>query len=523
MAILFIFTIAIVFCNMVISPQYEMVYSQYNQSILHLIGKMMKSGKVPYRDVIDHKGIYILLLHYLAEVIGESNHIGLFIIGTIFIFISVLYLYKICYLINIKNDISIQPASIIAIIASLTFASIHSLYVVSYGTLQSETFVVTGIIISLYYFLRDVYNNDFALGHTMLYGIIFAFIIFIKANYAIYFLWIAVYIFYKTKNVTHEVLSDTIGEKHHESTSTAITKILLHIKYGILGILIGIAPAIIYAIFNNCFSEMFYYTFTVNAIYSRAPYFGFDSKLDSVLYTISQFKNIYLFLMIGLLASIIINWKEFKGKKIRIVLINSFAIMIILIIATLTSGRDYSYYLIVLLPFLCMIINEVCKSIYLILNVIKIKFIKNIIVTLMILSLLLATWIITLSQGRDLMIKNGKEQLKVAKFIKDSYNKVYAGSKKKLFILGSELYAYDYIGVLPDFKYFAIPMIELKYYSEPYTDALEYLKSKKADVVVAGVGASMSEFYKHTDLKTILDNNYSLIGFNFGRTVLSSK
>ena len=463
----------------------------------------MKSGKVLYRDVIDHKGIYILLIHYLAEVIGSNNHIGLYIIGTLFIYISVLYLYKICFLINTKNNVKELSSTIISMIPALTFAFVQSLYIVSCGTLQSETIIVSGILISLYYFLSDIYDNNFFLRHTMLYGIIFAFIFFIKANYTIYFLWIAVYTFYKIKLSKPNVLQ--------------------HIKFGIIGILIGLAPGILYALFNNCLSEMFYYTFIVNAIYSKAPYFGFDSKFDSIIYTLSQFKYIYLVLILGLLLSIIVNWKEFQNKKTRMQLINAFAIMFMLIVATLASGRDYSYYLIVLLPFLSITVNEICKSIYLMLNVIKVKVIKNVLAVLLLALMTYATCKIALQQGRDLMVKNGKEQLKVAKFIKDNYNKVYASNKKKLFILGSELYAYDYIGVLPDFKYFAIPMIEIKYYKTPYVDALDYLMSKQADVVIIGVGASTSEFYKQTDLKAILDNNYNMIGFNYGRTALVPK
>ena len=540
--ILLIATALIVFFNMVISPQYPMVYSQYNQSILYLIGKMIKSGKVPYRDVIDHKGIYILLIHYFAEVIGSNNHIGLYIIGTIFIYISVLYLYKICLLINVKNNVKELPSTIISAISALVFAVVQSLYIVSYGTLQSETIIASGIIISIYYFLSDIYNNDFSLKHTMLYGIIFAFIIFIKANYAIYFLWIAIYIFYKIKfskspsavgvmQSTIGVKQSTVGasnanpcrcEPREQHVGTNIF-VLQHIKFGIIGIIIGIAPGILYAIFNNFLSEMFYYTFIVNAIYSKTPYFGFDSKFDSIIYTLSQFKYIYLALILGLFLYIIVNWKEFQNKKTRMQLINAFAIMFMLIISTLASGRDYSYYLIVLLPFLSIIVNEICKSIYLLLDLIKIKVIKNVLVILILLLITFTTCNIALQQGRDLMIKNGKDQLKVAKFIKDNYNNVYAGNKKKLFILGSELYAYDYIGVLPDFKYFAIPMIEIKYYKTPYVEALDYLMSKKANVVIAGVGASMSEFYKYTDLKAIFDNDYDIIGFNYGRTALTPK
>ena len=61
--LLFLIAAVFVYANMVISPKFPMYYAQYNQSIFYLIGKMMKAGKVPYVDMIDHKGIYLFLLH----------------------------------------------------------------------------------------------------------------------------------------------------------------------------------------------------------------------------------------------------------------------------------------------------------------------------------------------------------------------------------------------------------------------------------------------------------------------------
>ena len=535
-AILLIITSTIVFFNMVISPIYPMVYSQYNQSILYLIGKMMSIGKVPYKDVIDHKGIYVLLLHYLAEIISGNNHIGLYIIGTIFVFISVLYIYKILFFINSKNNIKELPTIIISIISSLAYAVIISLYNVSYGTLQSETFITAFIIVSIYYFICDIYDDEFHLKYFLLYGIIFSFIIFIKANLCIYFLWIAIYIFYK--------------ETKKNKSDNKFKKVFAHLKYGVLGILIGAAPGIIYAILNNCLNEMFYYTFTVNAIYSNAPYFGLNTKLESIVYTLSKFKYIYLFFIIGKFGDTqgklgdgvayflhifdkkktqsynknnVQSQSQSHDKSHSAYYINTFMIMIMLIIATLISGRDYSYYLIVLLPFVSIIINNILKIIYLILTFIKVKVIKNVLIVFALICIVFASWKIALINGRDLMVKNGKEQLKVAKFIKNSYRNVRGLGKKNLYILGTEIYAYDYVGVLPEFKYFAIPMIEFKYYKEPYEEALKYLEEKNADVVIIGQGGAMSEFYKYTNLTEFLDNNYSMIGMELGRTALTPK
>ena len=503
--VLFIITALVVFFNMVISPQYPMVYSQYNQSILYSIGKMIKSGKIPYKDVIDHKGIYILLIHYFAELLGSSNHIGLYIIGTIAIFISVLYLYKTFYLINLKCNIGELPSTIISMLSALAFAVMQSLYVVSYGTLQSETFIVAGITITMHYFIKDLQNDNFSLKHTMLYGIICSFILFIKANYNIYLVWIALYIFYRL-----------IKEKNY-------SQIFKHLKYGLIGIIIGITPGMLYAICNNCVKEMIYYTFIVNSIYSNTPYFGMNSKIESIFYTLSQFKIIYLVLISGMIEIIVVNFKVLKKSLAKSISLSFLFIMLLLMVSTLVSARDYSYYLIVVLPIACLIINYTLQVFYRVLNIIRIKPLKIALASVFVLAILLVTATLNVQYGRDLMVKNGKEQLKVAKFIKESYKNSFGGTGKKLFILGSELYAYDYIGVIPDFRYFAVPMIEFKYYKEPYLEAIDYLSEKKADVVVIGRGASMSEFYKYTSLQSTLDSNYNMIGFNYGRTVLTKQ
>ena len=206
--VLFFATAAIIYNNMVISPKYPLVYSQYNQSILYLIGRMIKSGKVPYIDVIDHKGIYVLLIHYLAATIGENNHIGLFIIGVFSNFLSVVFIYKIIIAISIEelkisekknttqneSNCKIFIIEITAIFSSLLCVVLQSLYTISYGTLQSETFITTIIVVSIYYFIKDVINNNYEYKHTFLYGIMFSTILFIKPNYNLFYLAIAILI-----------------------------------------------------------------------------------------------------------------------------------------------------------------------------------------------------------------------------------------------------------------------------------------------------------------------------------------
>ena len=73
--------------------------------------------------------------------------------------------------------------------------------------------------------------------------------------------------------------------------------------------------------------------------------------------------------------------------------------------------------------------------------------------------------------------------------------------------------------MLPQFRYFAVPMIGYEYYSEPYLETIKYIDSRKADILVVGLGASLSEFYNHTNLVDTVNRNYKLISNVYGRQV----
>lgn len=541
--IMFLATITIIYYNMAISIKYPAVYLQYNQNILYLIGKMIKNGKVPYIDVIDHKGIYVLLIHYIAALLGENNNIGLFVIGIIFNFITAVYIYKILIIVartipymskeqnNVKNEtkkvnekqqdvlnnsfnntltIDNNIIKTFALLASTLYVILQSLYSISYATLQSETFITLGIVVSIYFFIYDVINDKWLIGsnkynlkHTLIYGIVFSYILFIKPNYNLYFLGIAIII-----------LISCIKDGK-------IKNIFKHIIYGVIGMIIGAMPGIIYAICNHNLKEMFYYTFFVNAIYSNAPYIGLNTKIESILWTLSQFIHIYLVVFIGLLFLSIISAILYKNKITFTTFISLTPLSFLVIISTLVSARNYSYYLMVLLPFIVLIIFGVLITIFYGVNKLSgiLKIIKYVFALVVVTTFLLSTVYISKKYGSDLMIKNGKDHLKVADSVKDVYKENVYGNRKELLILGSEIYLYDYIGVLPQFRYFAVPMIGYEYYSEPYLETIKYIDSRKADILVVGLGASLSEFYNHTNLVDAVNRNYKLISNTYGRQV----
>lgn len=489
---------------MAISPKYPIAYAQYNQTIYYLFGRMMKSGKIPYIDMVDHKGIYIFLIHYLGELICEYNHIGLYLIAVIFLYVSALYIYKTIFFLNSNDNINNHKVKIISILGSISYVVIQSLYAISYGTLQGETFINAGIIISIYYFIKDAYNNDFDFKHTFLYGIVFAFILFIKANYDLFFIGIAIYIFIKK-----------ISDKKC---------IIKHMLIGILGIFVGLLPGLLYSLFTNSFSEMIYNTFVVNAIYSSKPYFGTSTKLESLLVTINDFKIYYLLLIIGMIVAILLVNRVYKNNRLKDVYTLIFALMLLILASILMSMRNYKYYLIVSLQFIPIIFSTIVVSLLVILGKFKLKLITTIVGCLIVGLIAVFMFRISNTYGKDRMIKNGKEQLLIANFVKDANNNLLIPKKNRnLFVLGQELYIYSHLNIMPSFKYFAMPIIEIKHYDMPYIETYNYILNSEPDVLVVGLSVTGQELFKYTDVDSVINSNYKVVSSKYARTVFKRK
>ena len=504
--IIFALTFIIIWAYMVISPQYPLVYGQSNQNVYCLVGKLIKNGKVPFVDIADHKGVYVFLIHCFAEMICEYKHIGLFVVGLIFIYVSALYIYKIVVILNSKTNINKITLNTIAILSSISYVLAQSIYIFSNSSLQSETFINTTIIIAIYYFIYDIYiaENNFSSKHTVIYGIIFAFIFYIKANYDLLFLEFCVYMFIKMFKNKSDILK--------------------HLKSGILGIFIGLLPGTLYLLYTKSFFAMLHDTFVVNAIYSNSPYFGLDSKLDSIIYTLKSYGPYFTYLIAGMIVAKFLVKYVYKEKELSKVYSQIIYIMLLILVSIMASARDYSHYLVVSLEFIPIILSTMLVSICIGLQKFRVKHIQVAYTSFV--TILCVVLMIKIGNvyGRDKLLENGKEQLQVAQFVENTYKRELSHLKnQEFFVLGQEFYIYNYLNILPDFKYFILPIVEMKYYPDPYEATLEYIKSAKPFVVAVGIGNAVNELWKYTEMSKYLDANYKLVAYGYGRSILRRK
>ena len=102
-------TICIMFFLTASSPFLK--YIDVDSAVFNTIGRGMAVGKVPYRDMFDHKGWYIYFFNCLGALISPDNTVGLFIIECLFMLANVYLVYKTAMMVHgdlLKTNITVS-------------------------------------------------------------------------------------------------------------------------------------------------------------------------------------------------------------------------------------------------------------------------------------------------------------------------------------------------------------------------------------------------------------------------------
>lgn len=90
-----------------------------------IIGKGMKYGMVPYRDLYDQKGMFIFFLYYLANIITSNSFFGVYVIEVISAFLFLLISLKTVRLFCDSDKYALALASILACTTYASFSFSH--------------------------------------------------------------------------------------------------------------------------------------------------------------------------------------------------------------------------------------------------------------------------------------------------------------------------------------------------------------------------------------------------------------
>lgn len=96
-SLLFLFALLVCFFNTKNSPFY--LFNDWcDPNIYFSIGKGVFNGKIPYKDLFDHKGPLIFLIYGIGYLISNMTLSGIFLIQVCLWTVSMIYAYKLSML-----------------------------------------------------------------------------------------------------------------------------------------------------------------------------------------------------------------------------------------------------------------------------------------------------------------------------------------------------------------------------------------------------------------------------------------
>ena len=493
MLIIIIFSFVFFYNFNAISPVNNEIVFENDLAIFYTAGLSMKRGLVLYRDLFDHKGPYIYFLFYIASLIGEVNHIGLYILFSTLFSILFIFIYKIIFLYTDNKNISLLTAlsSILYMFNDWT----------SYANVSPENIIYLYVAISIYLFLNDrkknyegKKNNTYL--NIFIIGIFAGFIL--MSKYSLVLLLIPIIVIY---------MIDIIKNKD-------VKKLFFMFLFGYLGVLTGLMPGIIYIFKNNIFKDFVeaYIIFNTKYLGDKfilvKRYTGYTESLFEIL---NNFKFVFLMCVVSLYimykkynTNITVNpnnsdeiKKFYKEKILSYILLVIFSIISIMI-----TKRSYSYYTSILVvgfvPLCYICINFILKLT---------KYKK--VVTIWIIYLL---YFISYSFIGNRIVNRKYEYSEINDF-KNFYTEAKNRIKKDdiNFLSISIPNYYIVFDEVPASKYFIRPMIERARFKDYYENIEKDVYNYKYDIFVLSYTGDFATYFSDEFYDFVRDN-YEVVG-----------
>lgn len=233
--------LATLFCLMfswTVSPWY--VHEGIDGCIFKIMGLGILEGKLPYRDLFDHKGPLVYFLNALGLMGGKT---GFFLLHILFLSVTLYLIYLTsCLFTSCKNSFWIS-------LISLLFWAIF----IQEGN-QVEFFMLPAIALSLYLTLRIYKNPDNIFGSYFI-GLCFAWIFLLRMSDAVMqvgglFAGLCLYGFLKKR----------------------VKKTLLSILWFLAGAATLILPFVVYFAAQNALADFWYGNFAFNYQYYKVAH-----------------------------------------------------------------------------------------------------------------------------------------------------------------------------------------------------------------------------------------------------------
>lgn len=250
-AVLCLITIAYVLvCMPTLSILYPNRYG-IDSSVWMVIGQGVLDGKVPYRDLFDHKGPFVYFIYALSQSFS-SGKMGLFILAVPYY----------CFIVLLFNKVAgIWMPPILSFVCTCSFFIFHVVTSVGDG-MQTEDLSLPFILIPMYWFLKVKDVQDLSKSFYIVSGLCLGLIAMIRVNNAV--VLIAEYI----------VIIFVFARNLHWR------RLLMPHLYMLIGLFVSLSPFVCYFVVNHALYDMIWGCFLYNIQYLNASHVSDFLKYD---------------------------------------------------------------------------------------------------------------------------------------------------------------------------------------------------------------------------------------------------
>lgn len=282
-----------------------------DSNVFLYVGRAMLAGKVPYKDLFDHKGPVLYFIEYAGLLIGRGGFAGVWAVEVIFAFVTALFFYRIARLFTESAAVSLLAVS---------FVLLSSLGYFQGGNLTEE-YALPWIAVSLYYVLSYFKKGTYKPWQIIPIGAGFAFVLLLRVNMV--GLWGALIL---------AVIISLIKDKK-------IADVFKCALFFAIGCAVVFIPVLIYLVKTDSLRDMIGYYLLFNFSYA-----GSGPSLRSavgLLFDCVKCAGVSVFFMA---------YAAFAERKSKSLWVN-FAALAFAFLSSAVGGTNYIHYGIILIPF----------------------------------------------------------------------------------------------------------------------------------------------------------------------------
>lgn len=440
----------------------------------------MLSGKVPYRDLFDHKGWYIYFFNYLGACLSSKTTVGLFIIECTFMIINVILFYKIADLVsgNRVSEICKTLSVGIMLLLTLNFLTYQGgNFVETYGL----TFQLLSVFLIIKYYKGNMIDHPplFMFFHGICAGVALG----LRINMAAMWGGIAIIL-----------LIRLIFYKKYKS-------ILLNAVSGSLGVCTGVLPIVIYCLNTHSLEPMIQQSLFFNLQYSSN-----GSPAEDFLQLFTNIRSLWI--LLGCIISLIIVIRSARlSRSFRAM----YAVSLLLSVFSVSlSGRNYGHYYEYLIPFLLPAVLFLTEKAAL--------FSEKLFCHRKLLTAGLFAFTVCINFQMPVKLfslTNTPKLSQTADNMAEIYHKHYSDRKTVLTVNNKSMF-YNKFNVIPEDKFFYIPAINYQTFPDAVNAQAESVLSGKNDIIIlsyqnAGKKQVFPFGVKNREILQYLSDHYQMI------------